>query len=578
MAFDGIVTRAVTQDISSKLQTGRVVKIHQPYATDIVMTIRAQGVNYSLFISVNPNFARYHLTNVKFQNPKEPPLFCMVLRKHLEGAVIESITQDGLERIITFSFKGRNELGDVSFKKLTLELMGRHSNLIFMDEENDVILESIKHIPPSLSQYRTVLPGQSYQSPPHMDKKNPLTADDEEIVRAVDFNQGKIDKQLIQYFSGLSPQVVKEMIHRAGYVNRDTLPEAFREVLSPVGKNEYTPQMIVEDGKESFTVIPLTHKDGAVRSFDTVHDLLDGYFTNKAERDRVKQRAYDLERLLKNEFEKNKKKIKKLEKTLKDADKAAEQQKFGELLTANMHLVKPKQKEITVIDYYDEAQGELTIQLSPRKSASENAQQFFKKYHKLKNSVKFVKKEIRSARVEMEYFDRLIQQMELASTEDIEDIREELIQGGYLKNRSKQKKKKKQSVPTLDRYRSSAGIELYVGKNNKQNEYLTTRMARQDDTWLHTKDIPGSHVLIRSTNPDETSILEAATLAAYFSKSRMSANVPVDYTLIRHVKKPNGAKPGYVTYDKQTTVYVTPEEQLVEKLKQNVKAVNSQEA
>lgn len=571
MAFDGIVTRAVTQDISNKLQTGRVVKIHQPYATDIIITIRAQGKNYPLFISVNPNFARYHLTDVKFQNPKEPPLFCMVLRKHLEGAVIESIQQEGLERIITFSFKGRNELGDVSFKKLTLELMGRHSNLIFTDEQNDVILESIKHIPPSLSQFRTVLPGQPYQKPPHMDKKNPLTAEKEDIIKSIDFNQGKIDKQLIKVFSGLSPQIVQEILHRAKYVNRDTLPAAFMEVLEPVKNNTYTPQMIIEDGKESFTAVPLTHKSGTIREFSTIHELLDGFFTNKAERDRVKQRAYDLERLLKNEYDKNKKKIKKLEKTLKDADKAVEMRKYGELLTANMHLVKPKQSEITVIDYYDENQAEITIPLSTRKSASDNAQQFFKKYHKLKNSVKFVRKEIRSARVEMEYFDRLIQQMELASTEDIEDIREELIQGGYLKNKSKQKKKKKQDKPVLDRYMASSGIELYVGKNNKQNEYLTTKMARQDDTWLHTKDIPGSHVLIRSTEPDEDTILEAANLAAYFSKSRMSGNVPVDYTLIRHVKKPNGAKPGYVTYDKQTTVYVTPDERMVEKLKLNFK-------
>ncbi|SDN26033.1 Rqc2 family fibronectin-binding protein [Alkalicoccus daliensis] len=571
MAFDGIVTRAVTEDLSKVLPSGRVVKIHQPYATDIVMTIRAHGKNYPLFISVNSNFARYHLTDVKFQNPKEPPLFCMVLRKHLEGAMIESISQEGLERIVTFSFKGRNELGDVSYKKLVLELMGRHSNLIFTDVDNNVILESIKHIPPSLSQFRTVLPGQPYHEPPHMDKKNPLLTTEDELVKSVDFNAGRMDKQLQQVFSGLSPQVINEILHRAGYVNRDTLPGAFFEVLAPVKQNIYSPQMIIEDGKESFSVLNLNHKKGETRLFPTVHQLLDNYFTNKAERDRVKQRAYDLERLLKNEYEKNKKKIKKLEKTLKDADKAAEQQKFGELLTAHMHLVKPGQTEITVVDYYDENQGEITIPLSNRKSASDNAQQYFKRYHKLKNSVKYVQKEIRHAKKEMEYFDRLIQQMEIASTEDIEDIREELIQGGYLKNLSRQSKKKKQDKPSLDRYMSSNGIELYVGKNNKQNEYLTTRMARQDDTWLHTKDIPGSHVLIRSTEPDEETILEAAELAAYFSKSRMSGNVPVDYTLIRYVKKPNGAKPGYVTYDRQTTVYVTPDERKVADLKKNFK-------
>ncbi|WP_147802374.1 Rqc2 family fibronectin-binding protein [Alkalicoccus halolimnae] len=571
MAFDGIVTRAVTHDIQNKLKTGRVVKIHQPYATDLVMTIRANRKNYPLFLSVNPNFARFHLTDVKFQNPQEPPLFCMVLRKHLEGAVVESVKQTGLERVVTISFKGRNELGDVSYKKLILELMGRHSNLIFLDAENNVILESMKHIPPSLSQFRTVLPGQPYYNPPHMDKKNPLETEKEELLKAVDFNEGKMDKQLLNTFSGLSPQVIKEILYRSGFLNSDSLYKAFTEVMEPVKNHNYFPQMIAEENSESFSVIPLHYKSGEIRTFETVHDLLDGYFTNKAERDRVKQRAYDLERLLKNEYDKNKKKIKKLENTLKDADKAAEQQKYGELLTAHMHLVKPGQKEVQAVDYYDENQGKIIIPLNPQKSASANAQQYFKKYHKLKNSVKFVRKEIKDAKIEMDYFDRLMQQMELASTEDIEDIREELVQGGYLKKKVGRKKKKKQTKPMLDRYLSSSGIELYVGKNNKQNEYLTTRVSRQDDTWLHTKDIPGSHVLIRSTEPDEAAILEAANLAAYFSKSRMSGNVPVDYTLIRHVKKPNGAKPGYVTYDKQTTVYVTPDERLVEKLKENFK-------
>ncbi|PTL39679.1 Rqc2 family fibronectin-binding protein [Alkalicoccus saliphilus] len=575
MAFDGIATRAVTYDLQNRLQSGRVVKIHQPYPTDLVITIRAQGKNYPLFLSVNPNFARFHLTDVKFQNPSEPPLFCMVLRKHLEGAVIESFEQTGLERVVTISFKGRNELGDVSYKKLILELMGRHSNLIFLDSENNTILESIKHIPPSLSQYRTVLPGRPYLEPPHMDKKNPLETSGEELIRAVDFNAGKMDKQLLQLFSGFSPQVIQEIIYRARFLNADTLRDAFESVINPVKNYQFEYGIITESNRESFSVVPMHHKHGNVSTYDTVHEMLDKFFTNKAERDRVKQRAFDLERLLKNEYEKNKKKIKKLEKTLKDADKAAEQQKYGELLTAHMHIVQPGQKEVTVVDYYDENQNELSIPLSPRKSASENAQQYFKKYHKLKNSVQFVQKEIKNAKVEMEYFDRLLQQMELASSEDIEDIREELVQGGYLKKKSSTRKKKKQDKPVLDRYVSSAGIDLYVGKNNKQNEYLTTKMARQDDTWLHVKDIPGSHVLIRDTDPDDETIAEAALLAAYFSKSRMSSNVPVDFTLIRHVKKPSGAKPGFVTYDRQTTLYVTPAEDTVSQLKQNFKKKHS---
>ncbi|PRO65284.1 Rqc2 family fibronectin-binding protein [Alkalicoccus urumqiensis] len=568
MAFDGTVTRAVTMDIKEQLTGGRVAKIHQPHELDIVMTIRAAGKNHSLFFSVNPSFARFHLTNIKFQNPQEPPLFCMVLRKHLEGAVLESVEQDGLERVITFSFKGMNELGDVSYKKLILELMGRHSNFIFVDEEKGHILESIKHIPPSLSQVRTVLPGQPYTEPPNMDKKNPLTASREELLKTVDFNAGKMDKQLMKAFSGLSPQLAAEIVHRAGYPNAETLPAAFEEVAGSVRDGSFYPQRIRGEKKEAFAVVDMTHIQGEKTTYDTVHALLDDFYGGKAERDRVRQQAYDLERLLKNEYEKNKKKIKKLENTLTDAEKAAEMQKYGELLTAHMHMVKPGMTEISVVDYYDDEQGEVTIPLSNRLTPSENAQQYFRRYHKLKNSVSYVKTQIRHAGEEMEYLDRLLQQMDVASTTDIEDIREELSTQGYIKRR-RQPQKKKPKKPSLDHYRSTSGIDLYVGKNNRQNEYLTTRMARQDDTWLHVKDIPGSHVLIRSVEPDDETIMEAAMLAAYFSKSRMSGNVPVDFTKIRYVKKPNGAKPGYVTYDRQTTVFTTPDETEIKRLKKN---------
>jgi len=573
MSFDGIVTRAVTDDLKKNIISGRIAKIHQPFPSDLMLTVRANGKNHSLFLSVNPSFARFHLTNIKFDNPKEPPMFCMVLRKHLEGSILESIEQDGLERVITFSFKGRNELGDVSYKKLIVELMGRHSNIIFVDKENDVIIDSIKHISPSLSQYRTVLPGNPYKEPPHMDKLNPLEMDESSLLTLLDFNKGKMDQQIRDTFSGLSPQIIKEILFQAKFTNRDTLPVAFTSVLAPIQTNNYTPFMITDAAKDAFSVIPLEHLEGEQKFFNNVHEMLDRYYVDKAERDRVKQRAHDLERFLRNEYQKNKKKITKLEKTLSDADKAKKQQKFGELLTAHMHLVSPGQKEVTVVDYYDPEQNELTIPLNPQKTASGNAQQFFKKYHKLKNSVAFVKKELTSAKREMDYLDTLIQQVELATTRDLDDIREELENGGYLKKKvdnKKKKKKKKTDKPSVERYVSSEGVDLYVGKNNKQNEYLTTRLARQDDTWLHTKDIPGSHVIIRHQDFGEQTLLEAANLAAYFSKSRMSGQVPVDYTLIRHVKKPNGAKPGYVTYDNQTTLFVNPNQDLVLELAKNV--------
>ncbi|TMW73159.1 Rqc2 family fibronectin-binding protein [Alteribacter natronophilus] len=563
MAFDGIVTKAVTDSLTDTLVPGRITKIHQPYKSDLVFTVRAGGKNHSLLISVNASFARFHLTEEKYENPKEPPMFCMLLRKHLEGGMLEKIEQDGLERIVTFYVKGRNELGDVSTKKLVLELMGRHSNIMLVDDDENLILDSIKHIPPSLSTYRTVLPGQPYKEPPHLDKINPLEADENTLIRKIQFQQGKIDKQLIGKFSGLSPLVVKEIQHRAGLVNQTTLPEAFMSVLEPVKTQNCTPQ--IKNGK--FSVIELTHVKGEAERFDSVHAMLDRFFSGKAERDRVKQQAHDLERMLKNEHSRNKKKIKKLENTLKDSEKAGRYQRFGELLTAHMHLVRERDKSVEVTDYYDPDQQTVSIPLDPQKSPSQNAQNYFRKYTKLKNSVAVVREQIKKAEEEMRYLEDVIQQVETAAPKDLEDIREELADEGYIKKRRTGKKKKKPGVPQPEKYLSSEGIDIFVGKNNKQNEYVTNRMARQDDTWLHTKDIPGSHVVIRSQEFSDTTLHEAANLAAYFSKARSSGQVPVDYTLIRHVKKPSGSKPGYVIYDNQTTLFVTPDEEQVRDLR-----------
>ncbi|WP_183163742.1 Rqc2 family fibronectin-binding protein [Alteribacter keqinensis] len=567
MAFDGIVTKAVTDSLNETLVSGRITKVHQPYKSDLVITVRARGRNHALFISVNSSFARFHLTKEKYENPKEPPMFCMLLRKHLEGGLVERIEQDGLERIVTFYIKGRNELGDVSKKKLVLELMGRHSNLILVDDEEGMILDSIKHIPPSLSTYRTVLPGQQYKEPPHLDKLNPLEADETTVLKKIQFQSGKIDKQLVGKFSGLSPLIVREMFHRAGLVNPDTLPGAFTSLLASVKEKKYTPQIVTGKKEEAFSVIDLDHIQGEKLTFDTVHEMLDRYFYGKAQRDRVKQQAHDLERMLRNEYSKNKKKIKKLENTLKDSEKAARFQRYGELLTAHMHAITQGDKEVEVIDYYHPDQATVTISLDPQKSPSGNAQQYFKKYNKLKNSVAVVKEQIVKAQEEMAYLDQVIQQVETAAPADLEDIREELADEGYIKKRRVGKKKKNNDKPQPEKYKSSEGVDILVGKNNKQNEYVTNRLARQDDTWLHTKDIPGSHVVIRSQDFTEVTLHEAANLAAYFSKARRSGQVPVDYTLIRHVKKPSGAKPGYVIYDNQTTLFVTPDEDQVRELR-----------
>ncbi|MCA0988014.1 Rqc2 family fibronectin-binding protein [Guptibacillus algicola] len=565
MSFDGMVTRAVAHETNEVLKGGRVTKIYQPYATDLLLVIRSGGKNHQLLVSANPSYARIHITEESYANPKEPPMFCMLLRKHLEGSIIEEINQVENERIIHITFRARNDLGDMTTRTLVAEIMGRHSNVMLLNE-NSMILDSIKHLSPSVNRHRTVMPGQDYVAPPEQNKVSPFNLSEEYFLRQIDFNAGKLGNQLVQAFGGVSPLIANEVIHRSGLATRSTLPEAFRSIFEDLYNHHYTPQMVLSS-KENFSVVSLTHIKGESKSFDTVSELLDRFYYGKADRDRVKQQTNDLERFLSNERKKNEKKIKKLTKTIQEAKSADKYQLLGELLTANMHMVKRGDAEVEVQNYYDEEGGTVTIELNPLKSPSDNAQQYFKKYNKAKNSINVLEEQIENAHEEIAYLEQLLQQLSSASPRDIEEIREELEEEGYIKKRSRKQKKKKNSKPQLDTYESTDGTEILVGKNNKQNEYLTNKLAARSETWLHTKDIPGSHVVIRDRDYSEQTLLEAANLAAYFSKARESGSVPVDYTEVRNVKKPNGAKPGFVTYDHQNTLFVTPDEDLVYKMK-----------
>ncbi|MED4401619.1 NFACT family protein [Metabacillus fastidiosus] len=567
MSFDGLFTYSITNELKDSLISGKITKIHQPYKYDLILQVRANGKNHKLFLSAHPSYARIHLTDEAYENPSEPPMFCMLLRKHLEGGFIENITQLEMERIILIDIKSRNELGDITEKRIVVEIMGRHSNIILLDQDRDgLILDSVKHLSPAVNRHRTVMPGHSYVLPPNQEKLNPFLIDEETMLKKLDFNAGKLDTQLVEQFAGVSPLFAKEAIFRAGLANRTTVPNAFLQLIEEVKSFKTSPQITVAGKKEMFYMIELTHLQAADRkTFSSLSELLDRFYYGKAERDRVKQQGHDLERFIANEKKKNINKIKKLEATLGDAEKANEYQLYGELLTANLHALKKGQKEATVLNYYDENGGTVTIRLNEQKTPPENAQTYFQKYQKAKNSVAVVKEQIELASGEINYFDGLLQQIESASPKDIEEMREELVEGGYLKQRHTNKglKKKKSQTPTIEHYTATDGTEILVGKNNKQNEYLTNRLAGRDEIWLHTKDIPGSHVVIRSKEPTEETILEAARIAAYFSKAKTSSSVPVDFTLIRHVKKPSGAKPGFVIYDNQQTVYVTPDEDFV---------------
>ncbi|WP_440895234.1 Rqc2 family fibronectin-binding protein [Amphibacillus sp. Q70] len=574
MAFDGIVTNAVTRQLNQQLSSGRILKIFQPTNTELIFLIRNNRENYQLLLSAHPTYARLHLTQSKYQNPAEPPMFCMVLRKHLVGSFIESIEQYENERIIEFYLRGKNEIGDEVKKKLMIEIMGKHSNIILIDQEKTHILDSIKHISPNQSRYRTVLPGQNYLYPPAQNKINPLTADQSTILDILSQSDKPFAQTLVQSLMGISPLIANDVCMSAETDSAQSVTHSLVKRLDQVKQGDFSP-LIHHDKKEDFHVLELESFTGKIERFETVSGMIDQFYQDKASRDRVKQQAGDLNRLLRNEWERNQRKIKKQQQTLKKAEQAESYQKYGELLTAHLHLVKKGDHQVTVIDYYDPNQAEITIDLNPNKTPSENAQSYFKTYQKLKTSKRKLKIEIDKARAEINYFEQLIQQLETARLEDIEEIRNELREEGYLKVKRKNNKlKNKPKKPSPERFYATDGTPIYVGRNNKQNDYLTTKMAESRDIWLHTKDIPGSHVLIRSHIPSEETLAEAAQLAALFSKASQSSSVPVDYTEVRHVKKPNGAKPGYVIYDQQKTLFVTPDRSFIDQLKSRPERIN----
>lgn len=579
MALDGIVTRAIVHELQN-IRGGRINKIHQPNDHDVVLNLRAQGGSIKLLLSANPTFPRVHFTEQSFLNPTEAPMFCMLLRKHCEGSIIEKITQVGMERIIHMDVRQRDELGDISLKRIIIELMGRHSNIILLDPETGVILDGIHHVTPSISSYRVIMPGFQYTEPPEQNKLNPLETEKAAFASSYQtaLEAGEAPKRwIVNTFTGLSPLIAEEILARVSSKVSDDdhhqLWSTFRHMMEDVRNHRFQPVSGMNaQEKAIFSVLPLTLILGERKEYATISKCMEDFFGEKAERDTVKQKVSDLLRFLQNERSKNAKKLDYLHQDLAEAEDADQFRIYGELLFASLHEVKKGEKEVALTNFYDEEQRRITIPLDPLLTPSDNAQRYFKKYNKYKNSLAVIDEQLEKTHEEIRYMNNLLQQLAHASMNDIEEIREELVQQGYLRDRVKKgKKKKKNDRPTLHVYTSSEGIELLVGKNNLQNEYVTNRLAGPNDTWLHTKDIPGSHVVIRAEQFGDATLEEAAQLAAYFSQAKQSSSVPVDTTLIRHVRKPSGAKPGFVIYDHQHTLFITPDEELVKSLPNRIK-------
>ena len=555
MSFDGFFTHAMVHELDQTLTTGRVARVSQPYPAELIITIRAHRHNHALLLSANPTYPRIQITTIPYSNPAVPTNFTMTLRKYLEGAILHSIEQVGNDRIIKLTFDTRDELGDSQQLVLVSEIMARHSNISLVNHKTGKIIDTIKHVGSDQNRVRLLLPGATFVMPPKQDKLDPYLPNQlySDLVRQYQ-DPRELAHQLQQGYEGLGIDTARDLANRL--LASDHLPTAYQQFIQHFN----SPDPVIINGKrKSFMVFPpLNTEEDTLQHYPTLSEMLDNYYAQKAQQDRSKELAGQVIKVIKNELKKDRRKVKKFNQQLADADAADRYRIRGEILTTYLGKLNPGMKEITLPNFYDDNKP-LKIKLAPELSPSRNAQKYFTKYDKLKASVAHVNEQMKLTNDEIAYFENIQNQIDLAEPSDIQEIRLELQQQGYIKGKKqKSKKRRKVRLSKPEQFHTSDGTLVLVGKNNLQNDRLSFKTANKNEIWLHVKDIPGSHVVIRSTDPSEQTILEAAQLAAYFSKGRDSDNVPVDYLPVKRLHKPNGAKPGFVTFTGQKTLYVTP--------------------
>ena len=551
MSFDGFFLHHMVEELRTELVNGRIQKINQPFEQELVLQIRSNRKSHRLLLSAHPVFGRIQLTESTFENPAQPSTFIMVLRKYLQGAVIESIQQIDNDRIVEIIVSNKNEIGDHIQATLIIEIMGKHSNILLVDKANNKILEVIKHIGFSQNSYRTLLPGATYIAPPTTDAFNPFTIKNEKLFEILQ-TQELTTKNLQHLFQGLGRDTAMELEK----ILLDDKLNTFRNFFSQ-GTKPYLTEF-------SFSPVPFSNRVG--EPFSSLSELLDTYYKDKAERDRVKQQASELIRLVENELQKNRQKLKKQEKELLATENAEEFRQKGELLTTFLHQVPNDQDQVVLDNYY--TNQPVTIALDKALSPNQNAQRYFKRYQKLKESVKYLTDLIEETKSTILYLESVETVLNQAGLDEIAEIREELIQTGFIRRRQREKLQKRKKP---EKYLASDGKTIiYVGRNNLQNDELTFKMARKDELWFHAKDIPGSHVVISGNlDPSDEVKTDAAELAAYYSKGRLSNLVQVDMIQVKKLNKPTGGKPGFVTYTGQKTLRVTPDPDKIQSMKLN---------
>ena len=604
MALDGVTLAYLVNELAPQLIGARIDKIFQPEKDEIHFLLRQQG-SRRLLLNTSATSPRFHLTQENKKNPSSPPMFCMILRKHLEGGKLVSLHQSELERVVTFDIQNYNERGDLVTLHLHLEIMGKHSNLILVDPATNTILDGLKRYSHALSRYREVLPGRAYFAPPSQGKRPPI--EDEELWRKALFEEDldqPITGVLLTRFAGISPELAREIViqaglttdillHQCGDIDFSRLFQAYRRLSNPESVLTIQPCLYYKSALPSppvaFTFTPFQqYQELRMENAPSLNDAITVFYQSKSSNNTLESKRGSLRKIVQEQHAHFKKKLKIYKEAESSAKSSLMYQQWGELLTANLYHIPVGSAEATVENYYDAALSKVVIPLNPHISSIDNAQHYYRLYNKAKATLLKTKPLKEAALEEVKYLDSLQVSLDQASTlAELDEFHMELVGQGYVagkhlkkdpvklkKGRLNTKAKVKVKVPKESIhpriYRSSQGRVIYVGKNNAQNDWLTMRKGRPNDLWLHVKIIPGSHVLIPLEDgeefPDDITLEEAAALAIYYSQARGSSQVPVDYTHVKQIKKPNSAKPGMVIYDQNWTLYLTPKPEILERL------------
>lgn len=561
MAFDGITIANITKELNDKLTGGRIRKIAQPENDELILTIKSPEGNFRLLISASASLPLIYLTETNKPSPMTAPNFCMLLRKHIENGRILKISQPGLERIIRFDIEHVDEMGDLCQKTLIVEIMGKHSNIIFCDK-NDRIIDSIKHVSLQMSSVREVLPGRTYFIPVTQEKADPLSLSEEDFAQRIGSRSTKLSKALYTSYTGISPVAANEIVFRSG-LNAEMSGNALSEMemlhfyktffyfMDDVRSGSFSPQIIYQDKTPvEYSALDMTmYSDCEKLSKDSISQILETYYAERNIVSRIRQRSVDLRKIVQTALERSRKKYDIQSRQLQDTEKRETYRIYGELLTTYGYSAQPGAKSLDVLNYY--TNENLTIPLDPQMTALENAKKYFDKYSKLKRTFEAVTELLEETGNEVRHLDSISTALDIAlSEEDLVEIKEELMEYGYIKKRHAGSKKPKITSKPFH-YLSSDGYHMYVGKNNFQNEELTFKFASGNDWWFHAKGVPGSHVIVKTDGADDmpdSTFEEAGRLAAYYSQNRGNEKVEIDYIQKKQVKKPKGGKPGFVVY------------------------------